>query len=536
MSDFIRHKQGILTRLTPHQGNNKFLKTFGYGGRTDPYILITRVTEPGCCDALTGPCTQQVTYSATLYNYEDPFSYNWSISGPGTIIGSTASQTVVVETTSSTNVSIVLTCRCDTAPDEVPITSREQAFIHCVTEGAPAAFLALVPDETTYEMLGVDIGVGGLTATHTADIYAPDFDGVYQKFPANAPVWSGGRCVLSAGAGSDVTAVYADDGTGTPLAEMPYLDYVPAATNMNTYNSRDLTGWAQNGSASSTYDQVGLDGSANSATESVFTGGGDFISKVNIVGGIPGDTTIYTFVYWIKKGTGTTRVRWFGVGGTPQNLWETLDLDLGTITSAGVTAAEALDVGGWYKVMLQHANNGTNTTLDSGIGLVANTITSGNVEVHAGKTIAQVRGLPPIFTTTAPVSTDAVLNNHDTSNSSDISSAWYFEVNGIDGAQSIVDGFLAVVGTDFQLSDGTTTATQPYTNGAHKIGINYFDAQMAINVDGGWSADVSYDSTMLQGALDYFRAGGFSGQIRNERRYNITSYAEGKTIIDGLMA
>jgi hypothetical protein len=41
---------------------------------------------------------------------------------------------------------------------------------------------------------------------------------------------------------------------------------------------------------------------------------------------------------------------------------------------------------------------------------------------------------------------------------------------------------------------------------------------------------------MLQGALDYFRSGGFPGVIRNLQRYDIASYAIGKSIIDGLMA
>ncbi|GAG30752.1 unnamed protein product, partial [marine sediment metagenome] len=58
------------------------------------------------------------------------------------------------------------------------------------------AFYALTPDETTYEMLGVSIGTGLLTTTHTADLYASDFEGVYRLFAANEAVWSGGRYVV----------------------------------------------------------------------------------------------------------------------------------------------------------------------------------------------------------------------------------------------------------------------------------------------------------------------------------------------------
>jgi len=57
------------------------------------------------------------------------------------------------------------------------------------------AFHALTPDDTTYEMLGVKTGTGGLTATHTADLYAPDWEGVQRAFATNEPVWSGGRVV-----------------------------------------------------------------------------------------------------------------------------------------------------------------------------------------------------------------------------------------------------------------------------------------------------------------------------------------------------
>ncbi|MDB4312041.1 hypothetical protein N9937_01295, partial [bacterium] len=46
-----------------------------------------------------------------------------------------------------------------------------------------------------YLMKGVVTGTGGLTTTHTADLYAPDFEGVYREFGADEPVWAGGRVV-----------------------------------------------------------------------------------------------------------------------------------------------------------------------------------------------------------------------------------------------------------------------------------------------------------------------------------------------------
>ena len=58
---------------------------------------------------------------------------------------------------------------------------------------------------------------------------------------------------------------------------------------------------------------------------------------------------------------------------------------------------------------------------------------------------------------------------------------------------------------------------------------------MAINVNGVWAIDQIYDSTLLNGALDYFRSGTGAGKLRNVQRYDGDVYADMKTIIDGLM-
>ena len=114
-------------------------------------------------------------------------------------------------------------------------------------------------------------------------------------------------------------------------------------------------------------------------------------------------------------------------------------------------------------------------------------------------------------------------------------SSYYMEVTS-EGAQNVLDGFLSITGTDFQLSDGTTQVTRPWVvTIMNKVGLAYSGAQMSINVDGSWSADVAYDGTMLQGILDLFRTGGFGGKMRELQRYDTTDYANAQTIIDGLM-
>jgi hypothetical protein len=151
-------------------------------------------------------------------------------------------------------------------------------------------------------------------------------------------------------------------------------------------------------------------------------------------------------------------------------------------------------------------------------------------------TTAQIRGAGPIFTTTAAVATDAVVSVHDSANSSDSDSTWYAEITS-EGAQSIIDGFLLIVGTNFRLIDGTNIVDMPWTvSTLNQVGIVYDTTNMALNVNGFWSADVAYDGTMLQGILDLFRAtSGFAGQIREYQRFDSATLSAGKSIIDNLI-
>jgi len=180
--------------------------------------------------------------------------------------------------------------------------------------------------------------------------------------------------------------------------------------------------------------------------------------------------------------------------------------------------------------------SGTNfyTTIYPYYGTTIAQIKVGNVELHQGKTIAEVRGLGPIFTTTAAVSTDKVISVFDSANST-ANAAWVFKAK-TDTAQAILDGFLSVVGTNWRLNDGTTTSDAAWTtNTLTKIGISAFGSSMSMSVNDVWGADVAYDGVLLQGILDLFRTTGASaGQIRNLQRFDITSLADGKTKADGV--
>ena len=180
-------------------------------------------------------------------------------------------------------------------------------------------------------------------------------------------------------------------------------------------------------------------------------------------------------------------------------------------------------------------------------------IVVGNVESHLNKTIAQVRGLGPIFTTSSAVSTDAIDPlSFDDANHAD-SGAYYFEWNPA-YATSEVSGDLELLslnggadlayydGTngDVESADGTNTATKSQTvadGTTYKVGIAYGDSSSRVNVDGTWGTVQSYDGAFPSGTvLEMFNDHGYSGAIRNLQRYGVSSYDDAESKVEELMA
>ena len=151
--------------------------------------------------------------------------------------------------------------------------------------------------------------------------------------------------------------------------------------------------------------------------------------------------------------------------------------------------------------------------------------------------IAQIRGAAPIITAGSTVTTTAITDVHDSGNWVDTSGGLYCEVT-LQVAQNILSTFLDVSGSTFRLNDGTNTATAAWvTNTAYQLGIAW-DASagaMAINVDGTWSSNATYDGTLLAGALDIFRSPAGVGLMRNLKRYKASNLAGAKALVDGDM-
>ena len=435
-------------------------------------------------------------------------------------------------------------------------------------------FHALTPDTgNNYLMKGVLTGTGTLTTTHTSVLYAPDFNGVYQKFPANAPVWSGGRCVLTGAAGTNVVTVHGNDApAGTPLAEMPYLQYYPAATNscLASQNIVNSTYWDVNDTVRA-YDQVGLTGAPNTATILTDNSAVAFLNVGQAVYGMSG--TFRTAVFYIKKTTGTLPWPSF-------QLWNGADsgsrivVDFDTNTGAGdkrtaigldATDWEAVDLGDWWKVMLYIQKTNLNSRSDIYIyPAVANgtttdvafqrSITIGNVELHAGKTIAEVRGLGPIFTTTAAVSTDATVYSLNTANmANDNSLYWEGNTSGYGSEQqylstgtgggTYIHGHRFSGASQFAYVGGTINpgVTLPINTPVKVASVGFTGTSDGVcNVGGvystavtnyaGWQTGTTFNIGAVSGRANY------SFKMRNLQRYDIASYTAGKTIIDGLMA
>jgi hypothetical protein len=592
-----------------------------------------------------------------------------------------------------------------------------------VADSFGPAFHALTPDPLTYEMKGVLAGTGDLTTTHTADLYAPDHEGVYRAFEANEPVWAGGRVVrnllqyenatlnqgtevdkgngvfeatatqnntlvrfdsvntvngyienvptvcaidvrrilgtgdvtlqLNAGTsfimpltsefqrfsldrpgggtnyafmdirmmtnadvieyrfpqidqnvengltnepgdyvkpknqnsissakafananGNTVASNVVTEAVGAPLADVPYLQYYPAAQNDCLY-SRDLTNaaWSIIQTGASSYDQVGLTGEPNTASLISDDDAANIAQLSNTVTVGTGDITGRFFV---KKDTDQSRMPAFAFVNT------TYEIAMNTQTGAtsvlsGTGSHEVVDLGGWWLVLLQVNNSVANTQIrisparQTVLGVDDPTATGsiivGNVEVHAGKTIAEVRGLGPIFTEASAVATDAPVYSFDQANYAD-NAAWFYEhtisanISTVsnDSEGGVAFSGLAYIGLYYYESGGAMRFSARGAGGGtfgptniinalvpdtmHRYGwsghLTDNTAAVKETITNAWSADASsytgWSVSALSAMSNSAVSAKFSAKMRELQRYDITSYADGKTIIDDLMS
>jgi hypothetical protein len=222
--------------------------------------------------------------------------------------------------------------------------------------------------------------------------------------------------------------------------------------------------------------------------------------------------------WFIKRKTGTGTVEITIDNGTT---WQDVTSSIGSTTFG--ECLESLTV--------------TNPTIGIRIVTSGDAVYVGNAECHQLKSEAKVLGSAPIVTAASSVTTTAVASVYNSANMVDTIGGIYAEVT-LQVAQNILSTFLDVSGSTFRLNDGTNTATSAWvTNTAYQVGSAWdaTAATMAINVNGVWSSNATYDGTLLSGALDLYRSASGSGIIRNILRGTASNLAGAKAFVDGYM-
>lgn len=390
-----------------------------------------------------------------------------------------------------------------------------------MNSGPRLVWQALTYDPTTYEMELQSTGTGTPTLTRTTTQYVLDNAGVYQAISANQPAWYGAR--YSGG------VAYADDGAGNLLSPLPLLQVDPALTNSLTY-SRDLTNAAWTATNMTTaYTSAGLTGAANTATRLTATADNATIIRAAATSAASGT---HASKLYLKRITGTGTI--------------SITLDNGSTwtdvtSSVGATWSEVID------------DQAALTDPQVGIKLGTNTdaIDVGNAGLFLTKTISQVRGAGPIFTTTAAVTTGAQWLAYDIGNHSNNNGAYYMVLQplvskteqDVIGTQRINSyaPYLSATGGALSLHDGAnllTSALEYSANDAIKLGFAYRSASQDFNTNGTWVGSATYD-----GAYD-FVAPSLSSilyttkatyRIGDLRRYHGGTYNQLKAKIDELM-
>jgi hypothetical protein len=320
------------------------------------------------------------------------------------------------------------------------------------------------------------------------------------------------------------------DAVGADLPEMPYLQYYPAATNA-ALQSRDQTNAAwTNTNVTALFTQDGLDGRPVQASLLTATAANGTCIAAAAVTAASGT---HAACFYLKRSVGTGQV--------------SVTLDNGA-TWNNVTLTTA-----YQKFTFEQAAL-TNPQLGIRLATSGDAVIVGNVECHTAKTLSQVLGLGPIFTTTAAVATVETVYNFSTANFNAVSQAWYMESS---FSQTLWDNnnWLSLLGgtgsrivfKGIASSDWGSTATpnQSVISGQVPLSLNKVaaaynstDNKLTVNINNNYGSEVAF--TTINNAVLKIRNDGSTNRsafkLRETMGYTITSFAEGKTIIDGLMA
>lgn len=385
------------------------------------------------------------------------------------------------------------------------------------------AFYALTRNPSTHLMTGVLNGSGSITASHTGAIYAIDKDGVYQKFPSDTPVWSGGRCVLTGAAGSDVAAVYGDNGSGTPLDPPPYLVTNRSYSNAQQY-SNDLTNGAWTPTNMTVArDQTGLDGTSNTGCRITATANNaTLLGHTNTIG-----SSTHNSRWFLSRITGSGTVELTIDGGAT---WTTVDPDDGMC------------------IVSQSSLSNPQTGIR--LGTSGDSIYVGNAELIASTFTHAIADTGPVFTAGSAVSIDNSYAFFEANHADSPAGCWYVE--GLLSSFITTNYRLLFTGAGdkrlFYFSANTARAydganllslavTESDFLAPFKYALAYESGgQYQINVNGTWGTAATFAGFGSVTGLRLATATqSTTEKYRELRRYEAADLVAAKAIIDGLM-
>ncbi len=361
--------------------------------------------------------------------------------------------------------------------------------------------------------------------------------------------------------------IFGTDRSGVPFASLPWLYGGPAGTNEIT-QSFDLAdaAWTKINGVINSFDQVGLTGVANTATYLEDDDGSthEFVREDII---IANDTNTHTIRCFILKDADETRFPMVGLELASGNAFYHINtktgatgIDSDTATNAAV---EVNDVGLWWEVLVSAQNSGVTsgtyviparaTVLGTANVAATGSIIVGNVELHLNKTIAQVRGSTPIFTSGSTVTVDATDLSFDDANHDDLEGAYFCEFKNVGvtsetaalvSLSSNRSPMFAQASNGIDSFDGSVQASGPVITLAaddteYKIGTAYGSSLHRTNTDGSFGAEVAYDGSFNKTFFEVLSNSGGGALVtvmllRNLRRYDLP-YDAAQDAIDDMM-
>ena len=225
--------------------------------------------------------------------------------------------------------------------------------------------------------------------------------------------------------GNSISSGVVTEAAGAIISPVPQVLMQPNRTNAITY-SKDLTNaaWTETGTSVAALDETGMDGVANSGcTLTDDNGAGyEFVYRTPTVANDSNTHTVRAFISNDSDVSRFVAVHVQVTGGTAQSGYGWLNTSTGAVTTSGVVGTftvEANSVGDRWELILSLANNSTGNTalriqLIPAAGTVIGTLSTaatgsiivGNVEFHENKTIDEIRGTSPIFTSGSAVAID----------------------------------------------------------------------------------------------------------------------------------